>query len=499
MSYDYETYIANPLVAENTFRTAVPEACAVPTFAHARALLPDPCWEGHETAIACYWKAWELAFANLRQPVAGSGFISNFIDSAFWNQCLFMWDSAFILLFGRYGNRAFNFQRTLDNFYAKQHPDGFICRQLRESDGADCFERFDPTSTGPNILPWTEWEYYQAFGDQERLARVFPVLVAYYQWLRYYRTWPDGSYWSSGWACGMDNQPRQPAGDHADFGHGHLSWIDACLQQIYAATLLGRMAEVLGRTADIAALRADAATLSDLVNRTMWDEETAFYTDRLRGGAPSHVKSIGAYWALLAGVVPEARRAAFLAHLENPAEFNRPHRVPTLAADDPHYDPAGGYWRGGVWAPTTYMVLSGLRAQGEEALAAAIAANHHAHVVRVFEETGTLWENYAPEQVAPGTPAIRDFVGWTGLSPIAIFFEYILGIRCDMPARRVIWRIRQLDAHGIARYPLGRLGVLDLACDARSAPTDRPRVQATASVPLTLEIIWEGGHEEMTV
>jgi hypothetical protein len=36
-----------------------------------------------------------------------------------------MWDSAFILLFARYGSRAFDFQRTLDNFYAKQHPDGY--------------------------------------------------------------------------------------------------------------------------------------------------------------------------------------------------------------------------------------------------------------------------------------------------------------------------------------------------------------------------------------
>lgn len=41
------------------------------------------------------------------------------VDSAF-NDCLFMWDSAFILMFARYGRRAHDFQRTLDNFYAKQ-------------------------------------------------------------------------------------------------------------------------------------------------------------------------------------------------------------------------------------------------------------------------------------------------------------------------------------------------------------------------------------------
>jgi hypothetical protein len=71
------------------------------------------------------------------------------------NSCLFMWDSCFILKGLRYGSRAFNFQRTLDNLYAKQHPDGFISREIQEWDGQDRFHRFDPASTGPNILAWS--------------------------------------------------------------------------------------------------------------------------------------------------------------------------------------------------------------------------------------------------------------------------------------------------------------------------------------------------------
>ena len=87
-----------------------------------------------------------------------------------------MWDSSFILMFARYGARFFPFQNTLDNFYAKQHPDGFICREIK-ADGADCFERYDPVSTGPNLIPWCEMVYYHQFGDVERLHKIFPVLV----------------------------------------------------------------------------------------------------------------------------------------------------------------------------------------------------------------------------------------------------------------------------------------------------------------------------------
>ena len=153
----YDTYVRNPLVAENSFISMTAETSRPPSFDAARSLLPQPVWDGHEPAIACYWKVWELAFRNLCRATPANGFIANYIDTAF-NDCIFMWDTAFILLFARYGRRAFDFLRTLDNFYCKQHPDGFICREIGREEGDDRFERFDPTSTGPNIFPWTEWE-----------------------------------------------------------------------------------------------------------------------------------------------------------------------------------------------------------------------------------------------------------------------------------------------------------------------------------------------------
>ena len=171
-----------------------------------------------------------------------SGFVARFIDPAF-NDCIFLWDSCFMTLFGRYGARAFPFIRTLDNFYAKQHPDGFICREIGRAQGDDRFPRFDPSSTGPNVLAWAEWEHYRNFGDADRLARVFPVLRAYHQWLRAYRTWPDGTYWSTGWGSGMDNQPRVPTGtpySDPERYHGRMTWVDVSLQQLLSARLLRR-------------------------------------------------------------------------------------------------------------------------------------------------------------------------------------------------------------------------------------------------------------------
>ena len=484
-------YLWEPLVAENTFLTKEKDAAPLPTYEESVPLLPELVWEGRPEAVACYHTAWKIAFGNLRSPQDYDGMVSNFIDTAF-NDHLFMWDSSFITMFGKYGVHAFNFQRTLDNFYARQHMDGFICRELAEKVKGDQFHRFDPVSTGPNILAWTEWESFLVTGDTERIAAVFPPLLAYHLWLKQYRTWPDGTYWSTGWACGMDNQPRQQPGVSDTYHHGHMVWADTCIQQIISCQMLIRMAALIGREKDVQALREEEAALTDVVNRKLWNDEDAFYYDLWPNGEQNKVKSIGAYWALLAGIVPEHRLDAFIAHLENPKEFNRPHPIPSLSADHPLYDENGGYWRGGVWSPTNYMVLKGLEKYGYHRLAAEIAERHVRAVFNVYKATGTLWENYAPEHSKPGDPAKDHFVGWAGLSPIAMVIEYVFGIHSNTKDRIITWHIHRTDRHGVVRYPLGDACV-DLICPARREG-EKPLIEARSDIPLTLRVVWPDGE-----
>ena len=496
MAY-FPTYVKDPLVNQNHFLGKPADDSPLLDFSAARGLLPVPFWEGHPDEIACYWKTWEIAFRNILKPTADNGFVSNYIDTAF-NGCLFMWDSAFILMFGKYGRRAFNFQATVDNFYAKQHPDGFICREINEKDGLDRFHRFDPASTGPNVLPWSEWEYYLTTGNQARLEAVFAPLLAYYRWFRSYRTWRDGTYWSSGLGCGMDNMPRM---DETKYDHGlspaRMVWLDTCLQEVLSAQILRRIAAILGRETETGDLDEEIKFLSGYINARLWDPSRQFYFDLDEQDRWSAAYSVGAYWALLAEVVPGERLPGFLAHLNEPGQFKRPHRVPSLAADHPGYHADGGYWRGGVWPPTNYMLLRGLSMYHQDDLAAEIAANHLEMVVEVYRRTGTVWENYAPESPAPGTPAKPDFVGWGGLPPVAVLLEYVFGLRPYAEQSRLVWDVRQLEAHGVTSYPFAQEGVLNLRCAARSAAGQPPHIQASSNVELTLELRWENGRREI--
>ena len=232
--------------------------------------------------------------------------------------------------------------------------------------------------------------------------------------------------------------------------------------------------------------------LYSIVNGKMWSEADGFYYDTRRAGTHSGVKTVGAYWTLLAGLVPPERVDRFVAHLDNEAEFKRTHRVPALSADHPLYNPEGGYFCGGVWPQTNYMVLMGLDRVGYHDLAYDIAVNHVHNVTEVFRKTGQVYENYAPESAEPGDPAKAGYVGWAGLGPISVLFEYVFGIRVDALAATVDWSVRRLERHGVLRMPVGD-AVVDLICEARASEEDEPMITASSDKPVTVNIKWKNG------
>ncbi len=144
------------------------------------------------------------------------------------------------------------------------------------------------------------------------------------------------------------------------------------------------------------------------------------------------------------------------------------------------------------------MVIDGLWRKGYRDLSREIADNHFGNVFQVWKDTGTFWEYYAPESVEPGFMARKDFVGWAGLPPIAEFIECILGIRGQYSENRIEWDVRQLEAHGIERYPFGPEGVVGLKVAARKSASEKPVVTVTTNVPFTLIITW-GNGESSTV
>ena len=483
-----EIYVDPEVKGENVFLNKAAEGKPLPSFDEIQSQLPQIEWSANPDAEAGYLKTWQIAFGNLRQPTAENGFISNFIDTAF-NNHLFMWDSAFITMFGKYAHHIFPFIGTLDNLYAKQLIDGFIGREISITTGENHFHRHDPTSTGPNILPWAEWQHYEQTGDKQRLSEIFVPVLALHRWIADNRTWKDGTYWGCGWSCGMDNQLRVDKKKFDFSHHSHSSWIDVTLHQYLSATLLLKMQQELATDEDLSDIEAEVTNLKKVVNEKMWDESRQFYFDTLRDDSFSTIKSIAPYWALLTDMVPEQRMEPFLAHLEDENSFKRPHRVPTMSADCEHYTDNGDYWRGGVWAPTNYMVLKGLEQHGRHDLAFDIALNHVQHVAKIFADTGTIWENYTPELGRQGIPAKKDFVGWGGLSLVSILIEFVFGIKIDVPNRKLVIHPKLQDAYAIKQLQFGTLGQVNIDVASATDKQGRERVTVQTDLDILIEVV----------
>ena len=445
---------------------------------------PRPILPAHPDWVELYWKAWELALRNIQHGTPHNGFAEAFLGSAF-SENIFQIDACFIVQFARYGRHCLPVLPTLGNFYRKQEPDGYICREYRGCNGAPLWAKGSPDGVNPPLFSWAEWGYFWISGDVDRLREVLPRLVAYHRWVAAHLRNGNGLDRSSSWGCCMDNTPRYAA-----------SWVDFSAQMALDALYLARIARGVGEEGLAAEFLAEHADLKERINALMWDEEAGYYWDLDAADVPVPAKTIAPFWTLLAEVAPPERARRLAEHLADPGEFWRPHVFPSLSADHPCYSREGNYWRGSVWPMTNYAVIKGLSRCGLRELARRAVENHLAQMALVFRETGTIWENYAPEAPRPGSIAKPDFVGFSGVSAIALLIEEILGLDVDAPARTIRWRLHPTSEQGIEDLRFGDNVVSLLAWEEGPGEVV---IRVSAREAFTLAVEGKPGEREFTV
>ncbi|NNL16486.1 MAG: hypothetical protein HKO81_07595 [Flavobacteriaceae bacterium] len=414
-----------------------------------------------ELSQKMYAKALEITKSKVRGGDSELFFKKPFVDAAFSDN-IFLWDTCFIVCFAKYHLDILPVYQALDNFYDRMETDGYICREYR-NDGRALWSKEHPVSINPPLLAFAEIELYTVKKDKERLKKVYPILKKNFEFHVDRYQGEDKLFWGDTLGMGMDNIPRFPRGwtteegngmTHHELGEklGKMSgstgeerlnhfiaeyvntlqgvWneqgrlVDFSAQMAMYALQLKFIAQEIDETTNIATYDLFHKEVKEALNEKCWNDEDAFYYD-LGYGEQIKRKHIGMYWTLMGKLVPDNKLDSFLAHLTNPNEFYRKTPLPALSADDPDYKGWGDYWLGGVWAPTSYMVLKGLTLNERHELALDLAEKTYSAVAQVFLATGTFWENYAPDLISYGMPSKKDFCGWTGLVPISIYKEYI--------------------------------------------------------------------------
>ncbi|MCK4401131.1 hypothetical protein KAW08_02355 [bacterium] len=453
-----------------------------------REFLPGPVLDEYPDWIDLYYYAWELSWKNI-EIIEKEGWQSQ-MSCMPGQGNIWQWDSCFMTMFTKFASSLYPGMNNLDNLYRLQREDGYISMAYIITTEQPAYGEL----VNPPLYAWAEWEYFKTTNDSSRLQRVFPILVKYYNWLKQNRRRDNGLYWfENTGASGMDNAPRGVM--KKSDGAGGLCHIDFSSQQALSARCLFKISNLLKDNEKETFFKREFSELKTAINNLMWDEKTGFYYDIFED-FPNKLnhKTIASFWPIIAGVADLKQVDRLIEHLVDKNEFNRPHRVPTLSYDDPNFDPMGGYWLGSVWAPTTYMVVKGLEKAGGNSLAREISMNHMNNICRVWKEykPSTLWECYSSEYLNPGTNkkgrfSRPNFVGWTGLGPIAMLIEHVIGIQLNANENKIIWSIGLLGRHGIKNLHFGA-DTIDLICESRTSAQEFSKIRTKCKKPFKLEI-----------
>jgi hypothetical protein len=461
-------------------RVAIRRVIDLKKFAH---LIPRPVLDGYAEWLVLYDKTWNLLWENLSYGNSYNKYGKVFLEEAF-NEQIYQWDSSFMTIFAKYARQLFPAIETLDNFYIKQKSDGYIQRSysVTSGDEAELSTAKEP-AVNPPLFAWAELEYAKYSGDTGRLATVLPKLEKYYLWIKQHMRTPlgQGLYYQTQLGSGMDNTPRGDAN-----GAG---WVDMSMQQALAAKNLSEIAHILNLKEQEENWKSEYEDLKNLINQKLWSEKDNFYYDLQKNGEHAGVRHIGSFWALIAGIPDSQQALPFIGYLKNEKEFYRKNLFPTLSASSPFYHTSGAYWRGSVWAPTNYMTIKGLEKYQEPELAYEASVNYLNLMTRVFHSNidpkritaldridgflHTIWECYAPESDEPCSPgadknyARANFVGWSGLGPVALLIENIIGLKLKGLSNEIEWNLREPTRIGMENLYFGKnLARVSLVADA---------------------------------
>ncbi|MCX4729094.1 trehalase family glycosidase [Streptomyces sp. NBC_01306] len=298
-------------------------------------------------------------------------------------------------------------------------PDALFYNDIRQG-GLNWNER----NSKPPLAAWAVWQVYERGGGRAFLHRMYPKLRSYHAWwyrdrdhdhngLAEYGATVDPANDSTAqrrlaaaWESGMDNAPRfddtqvrtntDRAGRTVGYSLAQQSVDLNCF--LYAEKrFLARMATELGWPDEAKDLNHEADALRDRIRAHTYDPATGYFYDcgpDSSGPLTAAGKGIEGAVPLWTGVASAREAAGARAALTDPAQFGTFMPLPTVARNNPKFDPTG-YWRGLVWLDQAYFAIRGLSDYGYDRDARAIGEQLLQHADGLLGD-GPIHENYHP-------------------------------------------------------------------------------------------------------
>jgi hypothetical protein len=154
------------------------------------------------------------------------------------------------------------------------------------------------------------------------------------------------------------------------------------------------------------AKQEDRLTL--LMRQRLYDPATRWFFDRTEKGFV-RVKTVAGFWPLIAGILTAEQTDDAVARLEDPKQFATWFPLPSVAADEPKFEPVS--WRGLCAPAQALWVATGLRHMGRTEEAGRLIRRTLDAMAEVLERDGTIYEFYNPSGPDQSGLKLFDFAG----------------------------------------------------------------------------------------
>lgn len=266
-------------------------------------------------------------------------------------------------------------------------------------------------NTKPPLAAWAVLEIYRQNLDTAFVVEMFPKLIKYHDWWYINRDHDknglceygstDGTILAAKWESGWDNAVRfdsaQLLQNSSNAWSLNQESADLNSYLYVEKKCLASLAKVCGRN-DLSDSMVIAATnLSTLIQKFMWDDELGFYFD-INIETKKHIRVLepNGWIPLWAGIASNEQAQRICNHIMNPAEFNTYVPFPTVAANNPRFNPEKGYWRGPVWLDQAYFAINGLRKYGFNDEADTLMVKLFRNSEGLLDSDKPIRENYHP-------------------------------------------------------------------------------------------------------
>jgi hypothetical protein len=288
-----------------------------------------------------------------------------------------------------------------------QRDDGMLPDAVHDEGTITHLEKpVDADVTKPPLGAWAVMKVYEKTGSLDFLKEMYEPLVRWHRWWWDYNHDGDGlCEYRHPFSSGLDDSPL--------WDHGMPVTAPDLNTYLYIQKeSLAQMATLIGRVTDAATFRAEAQAMAERVHTRLWDDKRGVFM-ALQRGTPVPVLSLFNLMPLWMNTSPQEVIDRVLAHLNDPEEFASPYPLPTIALNDPSFDPMQ-MWRGPAWMNINYMFIEMLFRIGEPQLARSLRRQ----TLDLIMKHTDIYEYYNPI-TAERPPKAAPIFGWTS----AVFID----------------------------------------------------------------------------